>query len=123
MANVYQARPGKFVISAVSTNILAAAGGPEFVGWYAVQLVATGFTGSITVKARAASKQATADGDNIAFAAWYYLLNTGVVATAALTASALIMIPASGMEIALDATTVTAGTVTVYAVPVKGAAD
>lgn len=98
------------------------------VGTYAVHFVSASFVGSVTVQGRSRLIQDSAD--TPAFLPIPYLaLNTaGTVgtyatgATAAIADTGIIHIPASGLTIALDATTVTSGSLTCYVVPVDGAA-
>jgi len=116
MANI-PATTAKFRIDQVATYLIA--GDPEFIGEYVVLIVGNGLTGSITVKARPLIKEAMADGDNVAFQAWWYRTNAGVIATAAITATGLIVIPSGGVELALDCTALSAGNATVYVSRVK----
>jgi len=97
------------------------------VGTFSVHLVNTGGLGaSMVVKARTRIPQA--NDDNVAFQPIPYLklfLN-GAVAdstfdTAPITTTSIILIPATGLEIALDVT-YSAGTGRIYWSPLKGAA-
>jgi hypothetical protein len=116
MANI-PSYSGKFKIDQVATYLMG--GDTDEAGQYQVQILGS-FTGSITVKARPLTKEASADGDNIALTAWWYRTNAGVIATAPLTAAASITIPTGGVEVALDVTALSAGTPLVYVSRVKG---
>ena len=98
--------------------------------------MSSSFSGSITVKARSAHPQATAiganmgvAGDDIAFSAVPYQTNflngavgDGTLVSTAITGTSIIVIPASGVEIALDCTSFVSGSMTGYVVPLEGAA-
>lgn len=98
------------------------------VGTYAIHFVSSSFSGSVTIKAR--SRLIPNSATTPAFLAIPYLpLNTGgsvasyaTGATAAITDTGIILVPASGLVVAIDATTVTSGTLTAYVVPIDGAA-
>ncbi len=97
------------------------------VGTYAIHFVSSTFSGSVTIKAR--SRLIADSASTPAFLPIPYLsLNAGgtvvagaTYATAAITDTGIVMVPASGLTIAIDATTVTSGTLTCYVVPVYGA--
>lgn len=98
------------------------------VGTYAIHFVSSTFVGSVTVQGR--SRLIADSATTPAFLPIPYLsLNAGgtvvaggTYATAAITDTGLIMVPASGLTIAIDATVVTSGTLTIYVVPVDGSA-
>jgi len=125
MSNVKINSSRKHTISATNTYELGDASG-GVVGTFAVHIVANGFTGSITVKAR--SRVAEAQSDGITFQPIPYeklylngAVGDGSLVSTAITGNSIILIPASGLEVALDAT-VTAGSVDVYVMPLEGAA-
>lgn len=107
----------KLLINAVNAYFIG--GDAEFVGTYVVHFVASGFTGSVTVKARALTVPEAA-ADSVTPVAWYYRTAAGVIATAAITGSALITIPSGGVELVLDCTSFSAGTLTAYISRIKG---
>lgn len=117
----------KFTIDGQNTYILGDASN-RVVGTFAVQIVNDGvFVGSITVKAR--SRVPEADDDGVAFVATVYeklnlngAVGDGSLVSTAITTSSLILIPASGLQVALDVTAYTSGTATVYITPLEGAA-
>lgn len=118
---------GKFTIQSADAFYLGNPGGDSTVGTYAIMLVSNSFSGSITVKARIREVQAW-QGDTITPVAWSYLsyyLNgaatSGVQATA-ITGTSVILVPASGLQIVLDCTSFTSGSMTVYTAPCVGAA-
>lgn len=136
MANLY--RDGsKFVMSTVDNYVLGTAGllaGLD--STWAIHIVSNAATGSITVSTRSASPMATnksanmdVAGDDIAFVPTVYkglyvngAAGTGALVSTAITGSSVILVPASGQQISLNVTALSAGTFTVYAVPVAGAA-
>lgn len=119
--------PGADTYTAVQTFVLGSAS-DEFVGTIAVHIVDTGsFTGSISVKARSAHREANADA--VGFAAIPYVkqhLNGSAAdetyVSTAITTTSIILIPATGLEIALDLTSYTSGTATIYWQALQGAA-
>ena len=88
-------------------------------GGFALYFKGTGFTGSITIKARPTGSGIA---DNAALAIPYTRRNLGgavsddTVVSAALTADALVQVNCDGLDIVLDAT-VSAGSMTVYVRP------
>lgn len=81
---------------------------------WVIQGVASGWTGSLTVKGRVF-------GSGAAYTAIGYINRaTDAVATAAITASFLIEVNCSGLDIELDVTASSAGSVAYYAIPVLG---
>lgn len=101
-------------ISAVNTHKIGSTPERRVAGAILVHLVASGFTGSITVVGRAR-------GSSEAFVAIPYIklhLNgavaDGTYASTAITGTSVILIPATGLDIALDATAVSAGSVAVH---------
>lgn len=125
MANITSG-PQKFVISAVNTFVIGATDS-AFVGTFHVHLVSSSFSGSVTVKARSAQKDASVD--SVPFVTCNYL-NTYVngavgdqtYVNTAITTTSEILIPASGRQIVLDCTSYTSGTLTAYITPLIGAA-
>lgn len=117
----------KFVINGANTYLLGDAS-QIVVGTFSVQIVNTGaFVGTITVKARNRSPEAQAD--NIVFNPTVYeklflngAVGDGTLVSTGITTDSTILIPASGLEIALDVTAYTSGSLTVYFTPLQGAA-
>ncbi len=119
----------KLNITAANTYVL---GSPSdrFVSTYAVQFADGGsYAGSFVVQARSrvmpASKGVTTGanpvtGDDVAFTTIsYWNPVTAAYAITAITAAAgLLLIPASGFEIALNFTSVSAGSLTVHMAPI-----
>src|SRR5262245_39920157 len=99
-------------------------------GMITIQIVpGAGFTGSISVKSRARNPEAAQPisppmpATPVAFGPQAYLTITTsppAWATAAITAAAIIQVPASGLSIALDVTAVSAGEAWVYWTPCVG---
>jgi hypothetical protein len=118
VANLPQAS-SKFVIKSADTYIIG--GANESVGTLVVLLVSGSFSGSVTVKARPGSQCPAVVADSVAFTAWWYRTNAGVIATAALAGAGLIAIPSGGLEVALDCTSFVSGTLTAYVTRVTGA--
>lgn len=120
-------RTGTFTIDATGLYSLGI-GHLGFSSAINVQLVSDSFSGSITVKARnLAAGAASPSNDTVppVLIPYTKLYLNGSVAdgstvSTAITTSSLIQIPSSGMEIVLDAGTVTSGTITVYFTPVAG---
>jgi hypothetical protein len=112
----------------VNTYVLGDAS-DGIVSTIAIQLVGVGFTGSVTVKARARNPEAAQPvsppmpAAPVAFVPIAYLALGAAPPTwsiAAITASALIEVPASGKSIALDVTAASAGEMWVYWTPCEG---
>ena len=98
-------------------------------GMITIQIVpGAGFTGSISVKARARNPEAAQPFlpmplTPVAFSPIAYLTLGAAPPTwavAALTAAAIIQVPASGLAIALDVTAASAGEAWVYWTPCEG---
>jgi hypothetical protein len=113
----------------VPTTLVLGDGSERFVSTICVHIVDTGaFAGSIIVKGRSRNTQASIDG--VVFQPIPYckqFLNGAagdgsLVNGVAITTTSIIMIPASGLQVALDLTAFTGGTATVYWVPLEGAA-
>lgn len=136
MANTYVSG-SKFNLTAVSNYVLGAAGpNAEMVTTWAIHIVSNTATGSITVSARSAHPQATnkaanmgVAGDDIAFQPVPYksmtlngAVGTGALVSTAITGNSIIHVPASGLQISLNVTALSAGTFSVYALPCIGAA-
>lgn len=138
MANTYvKARKFKIAASAVPGNeqytgtqtFVLGNAGDEVVGMIAVHILDTGsLSANIVVKSRSGLRIAGFGGDDIAFAAVPYVshhLNgvagTGAYVSTTITTTSMLLIPATGEEIALDVT-YTSGTATVYWGPYQGAA-
>lgn len=93
-----------------------------------VHLVSNSFSGSVTIVARnLTAAQTSPNDDTLAPVAIPYtkLYLNGSVAdgstvSTAITTTSLIQVPASGMEILINAGTVTSGTLTVYFTPLMG---
>lgn len=119
----------KFVISAADTVYIGDPGSSA-VGTLALMLVAstgTAWTGSITVKARSSAPEAATDSVTpvaVQYSARYLngAISTDTLVSTAITGTSLILVPASGQTIVLDCTAYTQGTMTVYKVPLVGAA-
>jgi hypothetical protein len=118
----------KIVISAADA-IVVGDPGMTAVGTIAIMLVAsttgTAWTGSITVKARSSAPEAAAETPvAVQYSARYLngAISTDSLGSAAITGTSLILVPASGQTIVLDCTSYTQGTMTVYKVPLVGAA-
>ena len=117
----------KFTIDGQNNYILGDAS-DHVVGTLSVQIVNSGaFVGSITVKARNRSQDA--DNDGVAFVPTVFeklylngAVGDGTLASTAITGASLILVPASGLQISLDVTAYTSGTLTVYVTPLEGAA-
>jgi len=119
---------GTFVLNSADTYVLGDAS-DGLVGTFAVHFVDDNtFSGSVSVKAR--SRAISNGASTPAFLAIPYLpLNLngsagtyGTGVTTAITTNSIILVPASGLEIALDCTSYTSGSATVYVTPVVGAA-
>lgn len=136
MANI-KVSGSKFTIGSADTFILG--GGSHShgnVASWAIHLVSSSFSGSITVSARSAHPDASdiaanmgVAGDNIAFVAVPYqknylngLVADGTLVSTAITGTSVIVVPASGVQIALNCTSFVSGSMAVYAVPLEGAA-
>lgn len=128
MATVFQPK-NKFVINSANganTNVVGS-GSRGLISTLAIHLVSTSFSGTIRIKSRAAGKDA-AD-DSVPFVQVVYLARylNGAVGTDSLVSTdisdtSIILVPASGQSIAVDCTTFTSGTMTVYVNPLEGAA-
>lgn len=117
----------KIVISAADAIVIGDPG-MTAVGTIAIMLVAstgTAWTGSITVKARSSAPEAAAETPvAVQYSARYLngAISTDTLVSTAITGTSLILVPASGQTIVLDCTAYTQGTMTVYKVPLVGAA-
>jgi len=120
-------RTDPFTISATGYYSLGT-GHAAFTSALNVHLVSNSFSGSVTIVARNLTAAKTSPDDaTVAPVAIPYtkLYLNGSVAdgstvSTAITDSSLIQVPASGMEILINAGTVTSGTLTVYFTPVAG---
>lgn len=136
MANVYN-NGSKFAITAVNNYVVGiAAPHGEYVSTWAIHIVSNTATGSITVSCRSGAREATnkaanmeVAGDDIAFVPTVYkslnlngAVGTGALVSTAITGTSVIHVPATGLQISLNCTALSAGTFTVYAVPLVGAA-
>lgn len=126
MATVVSNQDRKFTINGANIHILGDAS-TAVVGTFSVHIVSNAFVGTITVKARARGEDASDDG--VAFVATVYeklhlngAVGDGTLVSTGITGTSLILIPASGLQIALDVTAYTSGTCTVYVTPLEGAA-
>ncbi len=119
---------GTFVINAADTYVIGDVS-DGLVGTWAIHLVNdNSLSASITVKGR--SRAIGQGASTPAFVAIPYLplhLNGsvgtyGTGSSAALTTTSYILVPATGGQIALDCTSFTSGSATVYCTPLVGAA-
>lgn len=125
MATIHATGP-VFTITGQNLYILGDAS-DAFVGTYQVHLVSDTFVGSVSVVAR--SRQPQAATDSVAFVAWNYL-NTYVngavgdqtYVSTAITDTSCILIPATGVQIALNCSAFTSGTLKAYVTPMVGSA-
>lgn len=93
-----------------------------------IHLVSNSFSGSVTIAARNIAGAATSPSDNtvapVAVPYTKLYLNgsvaDGSTVSTAITTTSLIQVPASGMEIIINAGTVTSGSLTVYYTPLAG---
>lgn len=103
-------------IGAVNTFYVSGAAQPQAVATLVCELVSSSFSGSVTVKARAAGSSQTPQ------AIAYYDYTTGAYSTAAITGTKLIAVPNSGLDVCLDCTSYTSGSLTYRGKAVVGAA-
>lgn len=116
----------KFTIDAADTFRLGDASS-GVVGTFGVHLVSDSFNGVIKVKARSRLNEAQEDGVTFQQIPYEKLFLNGAVGDGSLvstdiTGDSVILVPASGLEIALDCTAYTSGSMDVYVVPLEGAA-
>jgi hypothetical protein len=81
---------------------------------YLIHFQSASFSGSVTIKG------GVADGSLTGMAVAYKDMETGLNATAAITDSGLILVDASGIDITLDCTAYTSGSLTFTARPMIG---
>jgi hypothetical protein len=105
--------PTTTTIDAVATHNLGDVD-PGFVGRWAVQFKSSSFVGSVTIKARVPRSGM----DAVAVA--YIDFADGTIKTAALAGDALVLIDCSGLELILDCTAYTSGSLAVAALPLIG---
>lgn len=123
MANVIRSER-KWTLNTQDVHFL---GNPsdQIVGTVVLMLVSSSFVGSITVKSRICVGEASAVTPvAVQYSARY--LNGAIsdddLHSTAITDTSLILVPASGQSIVLDCTAYTSGTMTVYQIPLAGAA-
>lgn len=127
MALLRQNGARKIKIQSQDTYILGDAH-EALVGTFAVHIVNDGsFVGTITVKAR--SRTPDADNDGVTFQPTIYeklylngAVGDGSLVSTGITTTSIILVPASGLQIALDVTAFTSGSCSAYIVPLQGAA-
>ncbi len=134
MAEIFPGAGPKFSINAVGLYVLGDAS-DGVVSTFSLQLVdpLSTFVGSLVVQARSRLPVArtgsisiggvTVTGDDVAFKTIsYWDPALAIYTTAAITAATIITIPASGWEIGLNVTALTAGTLNAYLQPLQGSA-
>lgn len=117
------------LINAADTYILGDAS-QAFVGTYAIQLIDNSFVGTIVVKARSRASGLAVTVATAFVEIPYLPLNTNGTVTASfpaysdadITEGCLILVPATGLTVALDCTAYTSGNFRAYVQPVAGAA-
>ncbi len=118
----------KFTIASGDAFYLGNPGGTEVTGTTTVHMISNTFSGTITVKARI-YPNTDWQTDTITPVAWsyvtYYLNGTtasGGLINTGITGTSIILVPSTGLQIVLDCTTYTSGSMTVYVGQVNGAA-
>lgn len=125
MANIVRVVPCWSIDKAGSNTVILGDGHFADASALSIQIVDTGsLSASITVKAR--TRQPTADTNTVGFVATIYrklylngVVGDGSLVSTAITGDSLILIPATGLQIALDIT-YTSGTGMVYVTPLRG---
>lgn len=92
---------------------LGCAAGSRVSSWV-VQFESSSFSGSLTIKS------AVQDSDYTRLAVGYKDFVTGTASTAAITGNALVLVDSSGVDVQLDCTAYTSGSLTYKAVPLVG---
>lgn len=87
---------------------------PSAVGRYAIQFVSNSFSGSVTIKGRV-----TASGQD-AVAISYMDYADSAAKVAAITGDALVLVDVSGLDLILDCTVATSGSLEYFAQPLLG---
>lgn len=117
------AQPRSFVINAANAYVVGEGG--EDAATMSLHLVSSSFSGSITIKAFSRNDKASA-ATPVAIPYCKLYLNGSVgdasMVSTAITDSSIILVPSSGLKIVVDCTSFTSGSMTVYPVPVQGAA-
>lgn len=125
MANVTASGP-KITIKSADTFYLGNAG-QTFVSTWAIMLVSSSFTGSVTVKSRIQGKEAADDSVapvQVVYTARFLngVAGTDALVSTAITTTSLIIVPATGQSIVLDCTSYTSGSLVAYTFAYEGSA-
>lgn len=100
-------------IAATGQTQLGQASGRRVSSWL-IQFESASFSGSVTIKS------AASDTNYTAIAVGYKDMNTGTNSTSAITGNALVLVDSSGVDVQLDCTSRSAGTLNWTAIPLVG---